>query len=192
MCRPVLEGEFVRLRPIVVDDANITLSWRQSERANLLNDGAQTLDQQERWIAGRPASELNFIIELIDSTPVGMLSLIDVNHTHRRAEPSRFLIGESVLVKGIPAAVEAMLLLYRYAFDVLELQRLYGTVTEKNKLMYKWQRFLGMKEEGRLRNHLFLAGEFQDAICLGLTYEDYWKISLPKMNALIKAGKQIN
>jgi hypothetical protein len=45
-----------------------------------------------------------------------------------------------------------------------------------------------MREEGRLRNHLFLDGCFQDAVYLGLLVEDYRSTTLPRMNALIAAA----
>ena len=167
----------------------MTLRWRQMERAALLNRGAQTVVEQAAWIAARPPSEHNFIIELLGtSRPVGMLSLTGIDLVHRHAEPGRFLIGEPAAVQGIPAAVEAMKLLYELAFDRLSLTRVYGTVAADNPLMLKWQRYLGMKEEGRLRSHYFLDGRFQDAICLGLLVEEYRAVTLPKLRALIAAG----
>jgi diamine N-acetyltransferase len=186
---PNLSGEFVNLRPLGVEDADMTLKWRQSQRAINLNQGAATVEAQRVWIATRPDSEYNFIIELKDGTPVGMLSLIGVNRINRHAEPARFLIGEEEACRGFPVAVEAMKLLYELAFDTLQLVRVHGTVTSDNKAMYKWQCYLGMKEEGRLRNHYFINDHFQDAICMGLLEDEYRRISLPRMCALIAAGR---
>jgi RimJ/RimL family protein N-acetyltransferase len=185
-----LSGEFVTLRPLTVDDAAMTLHWRQSKRALNLNSGAQTVEQQSAWIASRPASEYNFVILLKSGTPVGTLSLVDVDKVNRRAETGRFLIGEEEAVKGIPAAVEAMKLLYELAFDQLGLQRIYGSVASDNHLMIKWQKFLGMKEEGRLRQHYFINGHFQDAVMLGLMADEYRQAALPRMKSFIAAGRQ--
>jgi [ribosomal protein S5]-alanine N-acetyltransferase len=187
---PRLVGEFVALRPLRPEDAPITHEWRKSARARLLNVGAPDIDAQERWIASRPASERNEIIETLDGHPLGMLSLVDIDLTHRHAETARFLIGDEEAAKGIPAAVEAMKLLYELAFDELGLVRIYGTVAESNARMIKWQRYLGMVEEGRLRRHLFIDGTWQDAVCLGLLDEEYRSVSLPRMNALISAARR--
>jgi RimJ/RimL family protein N-acetyltransferase len=184
-----LNGEFVTLRPLVPADAELTLSWRQSERAINLNKGAQTVAQQAAWIASRPASEHNFMIVLKSGQPVGMVSLVGIDTEHRHAEPARFLIGEEEAVRGIPAAVEAMKLLYELAFDRLELLRVYGAVVSDNPLMLKWQKFLGMKEEGRQRQHLFINGHFQDSIMLGMLADEYRKSALPRMKMLIAAGR---
>lgn len=184
-----LTGSFVNLRPITPEDAALTLQWRQSDRTRYLNQGASTVEQQRQWILSRPASEYNFIIERKDGRPLGMVSLTQIDKVNRRAEPGRFLIGDEEAARGVPAAVEAMKLVYELAFTTLGLARVYGTVAEHNLLMIKWQKYLGMKEEGRLRRHLFLDGGFQDALCMGMLAEEYYSVALPRMNALIAAGK---
>lgn len=183
-----LPGRFVDLRPLATDDAAVTLAWRMGDRARLLNSGAGDVAQQAAWIAARPESERNYMIVLKDGTSVGMLSLIGINRTNRNAEPSRFLIGEEALVRGIPAAVEAMSLLYRLAFDDLNLARLYGTVAGGNAKMLKWQKYLGMREEGRMRRHLWLDGEWHDAIIVGLLESEYRTVTLPRMQLLLGMG----
>jgi RimJ/RimL family protein N-acetyltransferase len=182
-----LRGQYVTLRPLRTDDAELTLLWRLSDRATLLNRGATTVAEQAAWIASRPSTELNFVIELRSGQPVGMLSLVNIDQVNGRAEPARFLIGEPESVKGIPVAVEAMKLLYGLVFDQMKLQRVYGTVVADNVLMVKWQKFLGMKEEGRLRKHYAMAGDFHDAIYLGMMEDEYREVALPRMNALIGA-----
>lgn len=181
----VLSGRFVDLRPLVPTDAAMTLAWRLGARARLLNSGAGDVDQQERWIASRPANELNYVIRLKDGRDVGMLSLIGINPVNRHAEPARFLLGDEVAVRGVPAAVEAMKLLYAHAFDTLDLVRLHGTVAGGNPRMLKWQKYLGMQEEGCMRRHYFIDGVFRDAIIVGLLKDEYLAVSLPRMNALI-------
>lgn len=183
----LLRGQYVTLRPLRVEDAELTLAWRQGDRTTFLNRGAQTLAEQIAWIESRPTDELNFIIELRSRVPVGMLSLVGIDMVNQRAEAARFLIGEPAAVMGVPAAVESMKLLYQLAFDQLKLQRIYGTVASGNRLMIKWQKFFGMQEEGRLRRHYFLGGRFQDAVCLGLLEDEYRRLALPRMNAFLRA-----
>ena len=182
-----LIGSFINLRLLETGDASLTLKWRSSQRASLLNAGANTLAEQIRWIESRPSNEFNFIIELKSGIPIGMLSLVGINEVNKHAETARFLIGDEESAKGTPAAVEAMKMIYEFAFDELKLIRLYGTVASGNSLMVKWQKYLGMKEEGRMRNHYFVNSKWQDAIILGLLAEEYRTQSLPRMNALISA-----
>jgi diamine N-acetyltransferase len=185
-----LRGDFVSLRPLREEDAETTLAWRLGERAGLLNRGAETSEEQAEWIRSRPATERNFVIELAGGRPVGMLSLIGVDEANGHAESARFLIGDEDAVRGVPAAVEAMKLLYELAFDQLGLERVWGMVAAGNRRMIKWQRYLGMREEGRLRNHYRIGGRFQDAVCLGILAEEYRGQARPRMEALIAAGRK--
>jgi RimJ/RimL family protein N-acetyltransferase len=204
----ILKGQFVTLRNLIPDDAAITQKWRTSGRAFLLNKGAQTVEEQRAWIHSRPfdpARELNFAMVLSpqpslmatgaivpeelrrEPRPVGMISLVDIDLVHRRAEPAHFLIGESDAVKGIPVALEAVKLLYELAFDRLGLHRLYGPMSDDNKGMLRFHLSLGMKEEGRQRDHYFLNGHWQDAILIGMLEDEYRTFTKPKIEALIRS-----
>lgn len=186
----ILEGEFVNLRSLRVSDAELTHKWRREARAKYLNQSAASVEHQAAWIASRPASECNFVIVLKTGHPIGMLSLIDIDTVNRHAEPGRFLIGDQTAAQGVPAAVEAMKLLYELAFESLCLVRVYGIIAANNTLMIKWQKYLGMQEEGRLRNHLCgKCGLFEDAICLGMLVDEYYNTALPRMKALIAAAR---
>lgn len=184
-----IEGQFITLRPLNVNDADLTFGWRRGKRAKHLNSGADCVEQQAKWIEGRPDAEYNFIIELKDGRPVGMVSLTDIDPNHRHAQPGRFLIGDEQAVRGIPAAIEAMMLIYELAFETLGLARVHGTIASENALMIKWQKFLGMAEEGRQRNHLFIDGRFQDAVLFGMLSDEYQTKSRRKMELLIRAAK---
>jgi diamine N-acetyltransferase len=186
-----LEGEFIRLRLLQVSDSELTYQWRHIARAKYLNKAASSIFDQAKWIESRPTSEQNFIIELNNGLPIGMISLVNIDHVNHHAESSRFLIANEEAVKGIPAAVESMKLLYELAFDELNLVRISGIVAENNSLMIKWQKYLGMKEEGRLRKHLYQDGQYFDAVCLGVLVDEYRKITAPRMNVLIAAARQL-
>jgi len=182
----IIEGRYVKLRLLVSSDAELTFKWRQSSRAILLNKGAETVESQRAWIENRPKSELNYIIELTNGTAVGMISLISINQINKNAEAARFLIGEEALAQGIPVAIESMMLLYKVAFESINLERIYGAVAEDNVLMIKWQKFFGMSQEGVMRKHYLINGKFQDAIMLGILKQEYLSKALPKMRLMLR------
>ena len=185
-----LEGEFVNLRPLLVSDAELTYSWRNNAQAKCLNQSAASVEHQAAWIASRASSEYNFVIELKNGHSIGMLSLIGIDTINRHAEPGRFLIGDETSAQGVPAAVDAMKLLYEMALEKLGLVRVCGIIAANNTLMIKWQKYLGMREEGCLRNHLCQKnGSLVDAIFLGMLVEEYHKTALPRMKGLIAAAR---
>jgi RimJ/RimL family protein N-acetyltransferase len=190
---PTLVGQFVTLRPLAPSDAAVTHAWRLGDRARHLNGGAASVEDQARWIASRPKGEFNYMIELNakdpkDRRPIGMLSLVSIDLANRRAESARFLIGDEEAARGVPAAVEAMSLLYELAFDRLGLERLHGVIEAGNHLMVKWQKYLGMREEGRFRRHFLMEGQFRDAVALSLLADEYRAVALPRMRMLMRLG----
>lgn len=160
----------------------------QGTRAILLNQGAETVEQQARCIAGWPASEYNFIIETKSHRPIGMLSLSGIDAVNRVGERGRFLIGNEEGAQGLPAAAEAMKLLYELPFDRLGLRRVWDVVAAGNRRMVKWKTYLGITREGCLREHLLINNHVQDVIVFGLRADDYRLTALP-LQYLIAAAR---
>lgn len=183
-----LKGNFVDLIPLEIADAQLTLKWRNQDRARFLNRVYSDEKGQVDWIKSRPLSERNFMLVLKSGEKVGMLSLINIDLDNRRAESARFLIGEEEKCAGEPIATEAMFLLYRYAFDYLKLSRIYGHVQASNRMMIKWQKFFGMKEEGVWRSHYKTDDGFDDAILLGILNDEYIHTAKKRFESLIKMG----
>jgi len=180
-----LKGNFINLRPISVEDAELTLAWRQSPRAQFLNRGATSLKEQQEWIRSRPESEYNFIIETRKGLSIGTYSLTEIDFANSRAEPGRFIIGNEKAVRGVPAAAEATFLVYRFTFDELGLHRVHGLVAADNTKMIKWQKYLGMNQEGTLKDHYYRSGNFYDAICFGMNVKEYRRKCEPRLNSLV-------
>lgn len=187
--RPVmiLEGKIVRLRPITIEDAETSLAWRLGDRAKLLQRGATTVDEQREWIASKLAlDEINCIIEYANA-PVGMIALHDINLRNRHAIIGRELIGEKDRVGVVPVAFEAELLLCDYAFGRLNLHKLYGDVLEDNHAMLKMRRFLGYKQDGMLRDHVRVDGEYRSVYAISILQSEYTATCRPKLMQLITA-----
>lgn len=183
----VLSGGDVRLRPISIDDAEITLRWRQGKRGRYLQAGASTVDQQRAWIAGRTgATERNWIIEF-QYAPVGTIALHDINLRHRSAILGRLLIGEVSRVGNAPVFFQAELLVCDFAFEQLRLHKLYGGILEGHDAMLRTREFLGYHRDGVLREHLFVAGQFRNWIAVSLLESEYRETCRPKLSKLIQA-----
>ena len=181
----VLKGKIATLRPITLADAEITLSWRQSDRARLLQRGAQTVEQQRAWIAAKLATqELNFIIEY-QERGVGMIALHDISHAHRSVQMGRLLIGEEAWVGKAPVAFEAEMMLCDHAFEVMKMHKLYGDVMEENHGMLKTRLYLGYKQDGILRDHYIYDGEYKNTVALSILEDEYRSICRPKLVQLI-------
>lgn len=181
----ILSGNLATLRPITEDDAEITLAWRQSNRAKFLQRGAKTNEEQRAWIVSRlKKDELNFVIEYKDK-PVGMIALHDINQTHKSLQMGRLLIGDEQWVGKAPVAFEAEVLLCDYAFDILKMHKMYGDVMEDNHGMLKTRSYLGYKQDGVLRDHYNYDGVYKNTVAISLLEEEYRSVCRPKLIQLI-------
>jgi RimJ/RimL family protein N-acetyltransferase len=181
----ILNGSIATLRPITIDDAEITLGWRLSKRAKMLQRGAKNIEEQASWISSKlETDELNFIIEY-KGRPVGMIALHDINSTHKSAQMGRLLIGEEDWVDKAPVAFEADLMLCDYAFNVLKIHKIYGDVIEENHSMLKTRLYLGYKQDGVFRDHYLYDGVFKNTVAVSLLEDEYRKVCRPKLVQLI-------
>lgn len=182
----ILKGDIATLRPITIDDAELTFTWRNSARAKFLQRGATTVDEQRAWIAVKlKTNELNFVIEYKDS-PVGMIALLDINHLHKSVQAGRLLVGEEEFVGKAPVSFEAELMICDYAFDVLKMHKIYGDVMEDNYGMLKTKSYLGYKQDGILRDHYLYDGVYKNTVVISMLEDEYRKVCRPKLVSLIK------
>jgi RimJ/RimL family protein N-acetyltransferase len=180
-----LAGKLVTLRPLVIEDAAITLRWRLSKRARFLQRGAQTEEEQRAWIASKDRTgELNFIIEF-KGEPVGMTALHEISQQNRSAIMGRLLIGEAEKVGSAPVFFETEVLLCDYAFGQLKLHKLYGEIMEDNIGMIRTRLYLGYKQDGFLRDHFIFNGSYKGAIVVSLLEDEYRTVCRPKLVRLI-------
>ena len=82
--------------------------------------------------------------------------------------------------KGNGYAAEAVLLVMRFMFDERRFQKCEAQVYDYNSASISLHRKLGFTEEGRLRRHLFLAGEYHDELLFGMTVEEFHEL-YPKL-----------
>ena len=182
----VLKGNLVTLRPLVLEDAARTLRWRLSQRAEILQEGARSEDDQRAWIAAHVSSrdELNFILEF-RGAPVGMVALHDIDPRNRSTAMGRLLIGEPAMVGQSPVFFESELLLSDYAFDELKMHKIYGDIMEVNVGMIRTRLYLGYRQDGILREHYFWKGTFKNAIAVSLLEDEYRAVCRPKLLQMI-------
>lgn len=86
--------------------------------------------------------------------------------------------------KGNGYAAEAVLLVLRFMFDERRFQKCEARVYDYNSASISLHRKLGFVEEGRLRRHLFQAGEYHDELVFGMTAEEFCQL-YPKLRSAL-------
>lgn len=116
-------------------------------------------------------SERRFIVER-ESSPVGLVELVEINHIHRRAE-FQIIIAPKYQGKGYAASATALAL--DYAFTVLNLYKISLIVDSENDRAISVYKKLGFVEEGILRHEFFVNGEYRDVIRMAVFQHDHLK-----------------
>jgi UDP-4-amino-4,6-dideoxy-N-acetyl-beta-L-altrosamine N-acetyltransferase len=128
---------------------------------------------QKRWFEELDSSnaKIVFAICLHDGDQhVGNVSLDLIDYRHRNARLAIFIADADLRDQGI--GTRAMHLLIEYAFDLLNLHRLYCKTTAGNPAVLEFYRRLGFRMEGQLREHEYVEGRYVDKIMLGLLRGD--------------------
>lgn len=188
----IIEGEFVTLKKVVLDDASDIYKWRTSESGRFLRHRPNySIESQKEWIENRGASEINYIIYPKNSmTKVGMIGIYEMNINDLVTNVGRLLLDESYLKTSTPYGLEALLLTYDYVFTKMQFRKICGDILGSNFEMFKMQKFLGMQQEGYLSGHVIINNKCEDLFIMSLFKEDFIKYK-NKINLLLRGFRNI-
>ena len=171
----MLADDLIYLRKLEESDLDRTWHWiNQPDIYTAIGILAPiTMTAQKRWFEEleRSDSKLVFAICLHDGDRhVGNVSLDLIDYRHRNARLAIFIAESDLRGQGI--GTRAMHLLIEYAFDLMNLNRLYCKTTAGNPAVIRFYEKLGFAVEGRLRKQEYIAGQYVDKIMLGLLRSD--------------------
>jgi RimJ/RimL family protein N-acetyltransferase len=132
--------------------------------------------QEEEWIRQavthtRPP-EITYAIETIDDARhIGSVSLHDVRGNARKAGFGIMIGDKTRWDRGY--GTDATLTILRFAFDELNLNRVWLEVHDDNARAIACYRKCGFREEGRLRQDRFSNGEYRDTMVMGVLREEF-------------------
>jgi len=172
----MIKGKRVILRPVEERDLPLLARWRNAPENRrlffspfLINPGGQK-KWYEELLADR--SRIMMMVDTLEGQTVGMMGLDKIDWRNQEAETGQILFDPDQRGRGY--AEEAMCLGLDYAFDELNLHRVYAVVYASNRAIIEFDKFFGFQEEGVLRQAVFSGGKFQDKVILGLL-RDEWR-----------------
>ena len=173
-------GELVRLAAIDPEaDAEVFASWFDDPRATRLAgfrptwpmNRASAQERLEEWVKASPGT-INFAVRTIaDDRLVGGIGLMDINGADGHAQ-----LGLSIYKQddwGHGYGREMIVLALRYAFNELNLYRVWLTTPGFNERARKLYEKLGFRHEGRGREHVMLDGRRWDIVYMGMLRDEF-------------------
>lgn len=118
-------------------------------------------------------NQVNFaIIAKEGNVHVGNIGLNSIEWVHRTAELGLLVGDKSYWGKGV--ALDAVELLAGYAFDKLNLRKLWGGTQDRNVPVVVLFKKMGWTQEGRQREHVIRDDSPRDILLFGLLREEYY------------------
>ena len=178
MPRTMIHGERIRLRAIEPLDLPMLVAWRNDPavHAHFFEHEPLSLAMQQRWYERflQRADEKYWIAETRgdEPGPVGTVALVGIDLRNRHAELGRVLVYPPDR-RGGGIGREICLTALRYAFDHLNLERVFCEVFVENREAVALYEKLGFRREGLLRRHVFNDGAYRDVAVMGVLREEF-------------------
>ncbi len=163
----------VLLREISINDVPSINSWR-NDKALVEQLGSEfryvNIDTDKKWYENYQASRdrnvrLAITMDECD-TILGVIYLLDINWISRNCEFAIQIGDPKSLSKGL--GYEASMQALDYAFNDLNLHRIYLTVLEENKRAIGLYEKLGFVVEGNLQESLYKKGLYKNQLLMAI------------------------
>ncbi|MFO1487497.1 MAG: GNAT family N-acetyltransferase [Verrucomicrobiota bacterium] len=168
-----LNGCAYRLRPVGVEDAELIIELRggEGQRARFLHPISPDPALQREWITRYLARENDYywVVERLDGKrSEGLIGIYDLKPERQAAEWGRWILRPDSL-----AAAESALLVYRAAFENLQLNSLYCLTIADNLPVVSFHDSCGLPRVEVLKQHLTLGEQKFDAVKHLCTLENW-------------------
>ena len=164
-----VRGQHIWLRPLTEDDVGEDyLGWMQNPLVNQYLESREqghTLDTLREFVRTMNASlrdHLYGIFSIESGDHIGNIKVGSVRQQHRSADLGLIIGPRSAWGKGY--GTEAISLATRYAFEELDLNKLWAGMYSENMGCYLAFIKAGYREVGRFRRHILFKGRFIDSI----------------------------
>jgi diamine N-acetyltransferase len=167
----MLTSEHIALRPLERSDLEQLAHWRNdpSNHREFFNVFPIALSGQPDWYADllRDSRRKLFVIETkVDRRAIGTIGFDRIDWRNQSAELGNILIDAGARGHGL--ASEAVTIAMRFAFEEMNLHRLYLEVFAENTAAIRVYERCGFQREATLREAQFRGGRFCDVVVMAV------------------------
>ncbi len=176
----ILEYGCAKLRAIELKDCELLLEMMNNSTIDKLVGNTHlpiSRENQEAWIKNYKNSQetIRLMIELSNGKTIGMVILQHIDYRNSTAE-----IGIKTFVRDFHDRIvndvdNAYHALLDFAFNELNLNCIYAYSISDNSESIKFNRRIGFKEDGLLRNRIYTGGVYKDYIAFSMLKSEFEK-----------------
>ncbi len=170
----------VYFRAFEPEDAIYVHQWKNSDELNELTVGLNkktTMEDDQRWVNSvkdhHPYYAYWAICSSKDDKLIGYASLVNIHYINSSAETGAILIADPDYNDGT-AWIESVLFMFEYAFERLNLHRVYGHSLVGHKISNTIEPLMFMQQEGILRQAAYKNGQYYDISCAAILRDEYF------------------
>ena len=176
----MLIGNKVILRPLKIEDLPKVNQWRNDLELIKLTQGIRfpkTKEMDEEWFNDvlRDKSNRNIYFGIDEKESgefIGMISLNNIDYISGTANRG-CMIGDDNK-RSLGYGGESIYLINKYAFNILNLRKIITYIVDYNIISIRVNKRINYyREEGILKNHYYMDGEYHDVLILSIFREDF-------------------
>lgn len=172
-----LEGEKIYLRPVEEKDTGLVQFGKNDSqvRETLFLFLPMTFDQAKEEMKQWSSSSDKIIFTICDQQndePVGQTAFVRIDYVSRAAVYYIAIYDPQYWSKGFGKEVTKLMI--KYAFDILNLNRIQLHVSTENVRGVEAYKKAGFKVEGTLRQAMYHNNTYVDFYVMGILREDYY------------------
>lgn len=171
----MLKGQKVLLRPVEREDLKRMHELHANVELEIFGGGGdwspRSFASYEKWYDKQLEKQQSWFAIEADGKMIGDMGL---HHESRQDQATSFGIGIGDLdYVGKGYGREAMRLFLDYVFRIRGWRRIWLETSANNERAIRAYKAIGFVEEGRLRQHTWSNGNFEDAIVMGLLKREW-------------------
>ena len=172
----------IKLRPFKMEDARFVNQLRQDDRLESMLGGVKrpvSYERDVKWIEDILLKDnpniIYFAITFIDSDDIiGYASISEIDYRNGTCFWSGTKIDPNVSAKGL--GTESSLLLIKYIFEEMRMERCKGEALENNDAALRMLEKVGFVREGLQRHSVYKNGKHINQWLLSMLREEYFQV----------------
>ena len=184
----MIKGKLVGLRAVEREDLKIMRDWRNLPefRKNFREYRELNMEMQIKWFEKFVVEDNDtqmFIIERFkDSKSIGVCGLVYIDWVIKSADISFYIGEKNVYIDSLGYADEALILLMKYAFNQLNLHKIWTELYEFDTKKINFYEKYKFKRDAVLRDNCFEDGKYWNAYIYSLIQDEFLEIIENKIN----------
>jgi RimJ/RimL family protein N-acetyltransferase len=181
----MINGKRVKLRQLERKHFPLVLKWRNDPEImkHFFEAAPISEEQQNRWFDKElTTGNFNWVIvaDMLEGGAyaepqiVGTVGMYGIDYRNRKCSWGRLILDP--VCRGRKMGIETELLVYKYAFEHLGMNKVYGEALVSNETILKIHEKTGNVVEGVLKQHVYKDGKFHDLAAVAIFADTYFRL----------------